>query len=69
MEFKWDINLGTILTIATVVVTLVGIYGHAAVKFKTIEQKLNVMFSWWCREILKDGNDSEVSKDIQKFFK
>lgn len=69
MEFKWDVSLGSVLTALTFLVSLLGIYTHAAMRFSQIERKINILFTWWTREIFKNGPpDPEIAKDIQKFF-
>lgn len=66
MEFKWDISLGTVIA----VITILSVYGHAATRFTLLERKMNILFNWWTREVFKGGTPNpETAADIQKFFK
>ncbi len=59
------ITIGNLLTI----VTLLGIYAHASIKLSKLEGKLNIIFSWWCREVLPKTNDAISADEIRKFFR
>jgi hypothetical protein len=65
LHFDWSISIGSVIAVGT----LLGIYGHAAQKLSKVEGKLNMMFTWWCREVLPKTNDPQIAEEIRKFFK
>jgi hypothetical protein len=65
LHLDWSFSIGNIIAI----VTLLGIYGHASSKLAKVEGKLNIMFAWWCREVLPKTNDPKIAEEIQKFFR
>jgi len=69
MKFQWELSIGNLLTVFTIVISLFSIYGNLIKKFTSFEKKLNILFSWWSREISKSGTiDPKIGEDIQKFF-
>jgi high-affinity nickel permease len=62
MKFNPEINFGTIVEISVFIIALIG----GIRKFGILEQKLNIMYSWWERTIL--GQESSDHPDTQKFF-
>lgn len=62
MKFNPEINLGAIIEMLMFLVVVAG----GIARFNTIETKLNIMFDWFQRYVIRPGPDSE---DITKFHR
>lgn len=64
MKFNPEINLGAIIEMLMFLVVVAG----GIARFNTIETKLNIMFDWFQRYVIRSrtGPDSE---DITKFHR
>lgn len=61
MDFKWDVSIGNVISFLALSVTVIGIYGHMALKLGRMEAKFNIMFTWFQREII-GRRESEVKR-------
>lgn len=53
MEFKWEINLGTILTLIGTLVTIIKMHNSNVSRVQHLETKLDLMFDWFRKMIMK----------------
>lgn len=61
MKFNPEINLGALIEIALLLITVAGVF----TRFGRLEAKLNIMFDWFQSAIIR--NDGPTVKDIRKF--
>ncbi len=54
--FNWEISLGAVLTIITMVVGFFIFYGRMVGRFTSIETKVDAIWEWWTRQMERRNN-------------
>jgi len=68
VEFDWKVSIGSIVSALGVMITVLGVYWHMAGRLQEMETKLNIMFTWFTRTIIGQGQNEELREVITKFF-
>ena len=66
VKFNPEINLGTLIEMATFIVVVAGVF----TKFGRLETKLNIMFDWFQRTVIGhsiSGGTPPTDEEIRRF--
>lgn len=51
MTFDWTINVGGVIALASLIVTLFTLHASNIRRIAKMEEKIDVMYTWWKRQI------------------